>query len=58
MLDAYVFESLAEVQRLTKEWLIDYNEQRPHESLKRMPPARFYPRPLPTPAESTNAVCP
>jgi len=58
VLDAYVFESLAEVQRLTEEWLIDYNEQRPHEALRRLPPARFYPRPLPTPAESTNAVCP
>jgi putative transposase len=58
VLDAYVFESLADVQRLTDEWLTDCNEQRPHDALGRVPPTRFFPRPLPTPAESTNAVCP
>jgi len=58
VLDAYLFEVPTEVQRVTDEWLIDYNEQRPHEALGRLPPARFHPRPLPTPAESRNAVCP
>jgi putative transposase len=58
VLDAYVFESLAEVQRLTDDWLADYNEQRPHEALGGVPPTRFYPRPLPAPAESNNAWCP
>jgi len=58
VLDAYLFAVPAEVQRVTDEWLIDYNEQRPHEALGRIPPARFYPRSLPTPAESRNAVCP
>ena len=58
VLDAYLFDVPAEVQRVTDEWLIDYNEQRPHDSLGRIPPASFNPRPLPTPAESTNALWP
>jgi putative transposase len=58
VLDAYLFDVPAEVQRVTDEWLIDYNEQRPHEALGRVPPTRFSPRPLPTPEESRNAVCP
>jgi putative transposase len=29
VLDAYVFESIAEVQQLTDEWLRSYNEERP-----------------------------
>ena len=57
VLDAYVFESLSEVQALTDEWLLAYNERPPHDALGRIPPTRFLPRP-PAPAESSSAWCP
>jgi len=57
VLDAYVFASVTEVQTVTDEWLHGYNERRPHDSLGRIPPMRFLPRP-PTPSESNNAWCP
>ena len=45
VLSAYVFESIEQVQLLTDEWLTIYNEQRPHDSLGRVPPLTFMPRP-------------
>ena len=54
VLDAYVFTSITEVQEITDPWLIDYNEDRPHDSLGRVPPATFKPRPT-NPAESNNS---
>ena len=33
LLNAYMFNSLAEVRSLSEEWRIDYNEERPHKSL-------------------------
>ena len=54
VLNAYRFASLTEVQEITDAWLIDYNEQRPHDALGRVPPASFKPRPR-TPAESKKA---
>jgi putative transposase len=44
VLDAWVFGSIAEVQDLSDEWLADYNENRPHDSLGGIPPAQFLPR--------------
>jgi putative transposase len=44
VLNAYVFESIEQVQRITDEWLIEYNEQRPHDSLGRVPPLTYLPR--------------
>lgn len=57
VLDAYVFASITEVQAITDDWLVDYNEDRPHDSLGRMPPTSFKPRPR-TPEESNNAWSP
>ena len=57
VLDAYVFASLSEVQALTDDWLLAYNERRPHDALGRIPPTRFLSRP-PAPAESSSAWCP
>ncbi len=57
VLDAYVFASLSEVQTLTDDWLLTYNDRRPHDALGRIPPTRFLPRST-TPTESTYASCP
>lgn len=49
VLDAYVFTSLADVRELTAAWLVSYNTERPHDSLGRVPPLHFLPRPAATP---------
>lgn len=41
VLDAYVFESLHQVREITRRWIAEYNEERPHDSLGRIPPAMF-----------------
>jgi len=41
VLDMYLFSSINEVEEITKNWLEDYNNNRPHESLKNMPPRKF-----------------
>lgn len=33
-----------QVQPITNQWLVDYNEYRPHDSLGGVPPVRFMPR--------------
>jgi putative transposase len=55
ILDAYLFESLAEVRALTERWLQTYNHERPHDSLGRVPPLMFLPRPT-SPGRSTFDV--
>ena len=44
VLNAYVFESVEQVQQITEDWLTEYNEQRPHDSLGRVPPLTYMPR--------------
>jgi putative transposase len=44
VLNAYVFESLEQVQQITEDWLVEYNELRPHDSLGRVPPLTYMPR--------------
>jgi putative transposase len=57
VLDAYVFESVEQVREITETWLYEYNEERPHDSLGRVPPLMFMPRPQ-TAWESRSNLCP
>jgi len=41
VLDAYVFESLKQVRELSTQWMWEYNEERPHDALTRVPPATY-----------------
>jgi putative transposase len=52
VLNAHLFESVAELQAITDAWLVVYNQERPHDSLGRVPPLTFLPRPSST-GEST-----
>jgi putative transposase len=45
VLNAHLFESVAELQAITNAWLNVYNQERPHDSLGRVPPLTFLPRP-------------
>jgi putative transposase len=44
---AYLFDSIEQVQQITDDWLIEYNELRPHDSLGRVPPLTYLPREMP-----------
>jgi putative transposase len=55
VLDAHLFDSLDQVREITDAWLDTYNTERPHDSLGRVPPLIFLPRPD-VPAESSFAV--
>jgi len=44
VLNAYVFESLDQVREIVETWLREYNDERPHDSLGRVPPTQFLPR--------------
>ena len=41
VLNAHLFESIADVQEITDDWLKRYNEIRPHDALGSLPPARY-----------------
>ena len=56
VLDAYVFDTLDQVRDITETWLPEYNEERPHDSLGRVPPLMFLPR-AQRPAESSYELC-
>jgi hypothetical protein len=56
VLHAHLFESIAELRVLTGAWLRIYNAERPHDSLGRVPPLTFLPRP--SSAESLLLNCP
>src|SRR3954463_15714724 len=45
VLNAHLFESIAELRAITVAWLEIYNCERPHDSLGRVPPLTFLPRP-------------
>jgi len=41
VLNCYLFENLDQVREITAEWMINYNERRPHEALGDLPPTIF-----------------
>ena len=41
ILDFYLFRTLNEVREITKRWLMEYNSQRPHESLNNLTPEEY-----------------
>jgi putative transposase len=51
VLDAYVFTHLDDVRTVSSDFLTTYNTERPHDSLGRVPPRTFLPRPT-APEES------
>ena len=55
VLDAYVFFHLDEVRLASDDFLHSYNTERPHDSLGRVPPLTFLPRPN-APQESTSRL--
>jgi len=57
VLDAYLFDSIEQVREITEAWLREYNEERPHDSLGRLPPLMFMPRHQ-SPTESSSELCP
>jgi putative transposase len=57
VLDAYVFESIGQVRMISEDWLHEYNEERPHDSLGRVPPLMFMSRQA-TAGKSTSGLCP
>jgi len=40
-LDVYLFETLSQVKEMAWVWMVDYNDERPHESLDDLPPAVY-----------------
>lgn len=41
VLNGWLFASLDEVREITHQWLQSYNEERPHDALRNLPPAVF-----------------
>ncbi len=41
ILDFYLFRTLNEAREITERWLIEYNNERPHESLNNLTPEEY-----------------
>jgi putative transposase len=41
VLDMYIFRHLSEVRKTTEQWITEYNEQRPHDSLGTLTPREY-----------------
>lgn len=46
ILDAYLFNNLTQVNILAEQWMEEYNNERPHESLGQLPPLQYKKRKL------------
>lgn len=55
ILDAYLFDNLNQVRELTENWMYDYNELRPHESLGDISPKAYLEK-MKTQAEIKEAI--
>lgn len=42
ILDSYLFDSLREVRQITQQWMLNYSQERPHESLNNLSPRDFF----------------
>lgn len=40
-LDFYLFRTLNEAREITEHWLMEYNNERPHESLNNLAPEEY-----------------
>jgi putative transposase len=41
ILNMYVYKTLNEVRDLTEKWIVEYNEERPHDSLEDLTPIEY-----------------
>ena len=55
VLNMYVFRSLSEVHEITQNWISEYNEERPHDSLGDLTPYEFMA--TSKPPENSNFLC-
>jgi len=55
LLDLYLFRDLNEVREATYWWMIEYNEQRPHDSLDDMTPVEYLSKNAGTPTLQWSA---
>ena len=56
VLDAHLFGSLSQVRDIVHNWIISYNEERPHAALENLPPTVF--RKQRTPKSTTKPKAP
>ena len=55
VLNMYVFRILSEVREITKSWIREYNEERPHDSLDDLTPLEYLATRVPL--ENSNYAC-
>ena len=54
ILDMYAFKTLTEVRERTEDWMREYNEERPHDSLGDLTPWEYLAK---AEAENSNLGC-
>jgi len=56
VLNAHLFGSLSQVRQIAEEWMITYNEERPHKSLGNLPPTLFKEKLTTNPSGTTSSL--